>query len=160
MFGMVRLVLGKYVGLHPGTGYILMNYMTLVGMTGLGWELGSFQLEQIDFPSVVAAISLAAVAGLSMDAVRGVSRSFGDLGDLCRGHTTFSRLEGSLSTSRVTGQLVLASALCVYQALGRFNCLSFLQFTLRMELSPGNFAHARSARTWFLSFPDRERELQ
>ena len=30
-------------------------------------------------PSVVAASSLAAVANFSMDAVRGVSRSFGDL---------------------------------------------------------------------------------
>ena len=74
MFGMVRLVSGKYLGLHPGTGYILINYMTLVYLTGLGWECGSFQLEQIDFPSVVAVI-----AGLSMDAVREVSSSFGDL---------------------------------------------------------------------------------
>jgi hypothetical protein len=73
MFGMVRLVSAKYVGLHPGTGYILLNYMTLVGITGLGWEWGSFKLGQIDFPSVVAVI-----AGLSMDAVREVSSSFGD----------------------------------------------------------------------------------
>jgi hypothetical protein len=55
MFGMVRLVSGKYLELHPGTGYVLMNYITLVGLTGLGWECGSFQLEQIGFPSVVAA---------------------------------------------------------------------------------------------------------
>ncbi len=38
MFGMVRLALAKYVWLHPGTSYILMNYITLVAMTGLGWE--------------------------------------------------------------------------------------------------------------------------
>jgi hypothetical protein len=47
--------------------------IALVGMTGLGWEWGSFKLGQIDFPSVVAVI-----AGLSMDAVREVSSSFGD----------------------------------------------------------------------------------
>jgi hypothetical protein len=42
MFGMVRLVLPKYVWLHPGTGYILMNYITLVYISqDLRWELGS-----------------------------------------------------------------------------------------------------------------------
>ena len=51
--------------------------IALVGMTGLGWEWGSFKLGQIDFPSVVAVI-----AGLSMDAVREVSSSFGNLGNL------------------------------------------------------------------------------
>ena len=62
MFGTVRLVLGKHVGLHPGTSYTLMNCMSLVCMTDLGWEFGFFPMEQIDFPSVVAASSLPAVA--------------------------------------------------------------------------------------------------
>ena len=43
MIGMVRLVLAKYVWLHPGTGYILMNYITLVyNMTGPEMEIGFF----------------------------------------------------------------------------------------------------------------------
>ena len=62
MLGMVRLVSGKYVGLHPGTGYILMNYITLVCMTGPEMGIGFSPMGQIDFPSVVAASSLPAVA--------------------------------------------------------------------------------------------------
>ena len=74
MFGMVRLVLAKYVWLDPDTAYILMNYIILVDPRGPEMGIGFFQLEQIHFPSVVAVI-----AGLSMDAVREVSSSFGDL---------------------------------------------------------------------------------
>ena len=42
MIGMVRLVLAKYVWLHPGTGYILMNYINLVDMTGPEMGIGFF----------------------------------------------------------------------------------------------------------------------
>ena len=74
MFGIVRLALAKYVWLDPDTGYILMKYMILVDMGEPEMGIEFFSLEQIDFPSVVAVI-----AGLSMDAVHGVSSSFGDL---------------------------------------------------------------------------------
>jgi hypothetical protein len=42
MIGMVRLVLAKYVWLHPSAGYILMNYITLVFMTGPEMGMGFF----------------------------------------------------------------------------------------------------------------------
>jgi hypothetical protein len=42
MFGLVRLVLAKYAWLHPGTGYILMNYISLVGKTGPEMGIGFF----------------------------------------------------------------------------------------------------------------------
>ena len=42
MIGMVRLVLAKHVWLDPDTGYILMNYITLVDMRGPEMGIGFF----------------------------------------------------------------------------------------------------------------------
>jgi hypothetical protein len=55
MFGMVRL---RHVELHPGTSYTLNELYDPSLYDGLGWEFGFFPMEQIDFPSVVAASSL------------------------------------------------------------------------------------------------------
>ena len=63
MFGTVRLVLGKYVGLPSRYKPYANELYDPVYMTDLGWEFGFFSMEQIDFPSVVAASSLPAVPG-------------------------------------------------------------------------------------------------
>jgi hypothetical protein len=42
MFAMARLVLAKYVWLDPDTGYILMNYIFEIEMTGPEMEIGFF----------------------------------------------------------------------------------------------------------------------